>query len=246
MSEINAGLLQDSISYIERVYEDNYNRTQLLQNMGGYCKIKYSTNRTSYYNQFLSTYLKLKQYTPPRLYNSLSFNNSSYTEYFFENNCLKRKVVYSTSEDIVDYYFVDHLNVNLRLGFKGNVLREIHSCRYQNGFLMQVDNAVFSQFGQMSIISTEKYIYLENRIKTCLNYRDYSPIYPMFIRKNIMGRDIVVNPSITEYKLIYGEAGDLQQYIENPSEKVFFVDKRTASYFNHVDNADKINRIVLW
>ncbi|MBO5318920.1 MAG: hypothetical protein J6B01_03820 [Ruminococcus sp.] len=61
-----------------------------------------------------------------------------------------------------------------------------------------------------------------------------------------MGRDFVVNPSITEYELIYGEAGNLQQYIENPSEKVFFVDKKTSSYFNHVDNADEINRIVLW
>lgn len=249
MSSIDKIFLRDTILNMERVYMSNCDKTVLSEK--NKCKFnkKYSKNQVETNNQCLTSYIRLNQYKIPRIFNAPKPKNLNYTEYYFDDSdFLKEKIVHYNSESkyTIEYYYVYGLDFKLRLGFKGNILREIHSCKFQNDILMRIDNAYFSQFGEMTILSGDIYEYSNYKLSSCLKYSDYSPLYPMFIKKMIMDTSIILNPSIEEFKLIYDNNGELKQYTMFSSKNPINVSKNISHYFKILNDGNNIDPIVLW
>lgn len=247
MSNVDKIFLRDTILNMKRIYMSNCDKIVLFEK-NKYNK-KYSKNQVETDNQCLTSYIRLNQYKIPKIFNNLNPKNSNFTEYYFDDSeCLKKKIVHYNNEfkNNIEYYYVYSLDLKLKLGFKGNTLREIHSCRFENDILMRIDNAFFSQFGEMTILSGEIYEYSNYKLSSCLNYYDYSPLYPMFIKKIIMNTNIILNPSIEEFKLFYDHNGELKQYTMSLSKNPVNVSKNISHYFKILNNGNNIDQIVLW
>lgn len=249
MSGFDKIFLSDTILNMKRVYMNNCDKAVLSEKNKCRYNKKYSKNQVETNNQCLTSYIRLNQYKIPRIFNDPNPQNLNFTEYYFDDSgCLKKKLVHYNSEynNIIEYYYVYSLDLKLKLGFKGNVLREIHSCKFENDILMRIDNAYFSQFGEMTILSGEIYEYSNYRLSSCLNYYDYSPLYPMFIKKVIMNTSIILNPSIEEFKLFYDHNGELKQYTMSLSKNPFNASKNISHYFKILNKGNNIDQIVLW
>lgn len=247
MNGMNKELLQKAVSGMEAICSQHYDKAAIDRNLC-YNQVKYSRNQLDSKYQFLTTYLSVKRQRIPRLYHSLRFQDRNYTEYFFDGDCLQKKIVCDSVRTMMEYYYFYSANEKLRLGFQGNALREIHVCRYENGLLMQVDHACFSQFGKLDLLSGEIYTYSDSRLISCLHYEDYSPLYPMLIEKTIMGKQIVLNPSVTELVFLYDENGVLRQYTMAPSQKNYLADEHAAKYVKCVNagTGTHTDQLLLW
>lgn len=249
MSNIDKIFLRNTILNMKRVYMNNCDKTVLSEKNKFMYKKKYSKNQVETNNQCLTSYIRLNKYEIPKFFNNTNPKNSNFTEYYFDDSeCLKKKIVHYDSKynNIMEYYYIYSLDLKLKLGFKGNTLREIHSCKFENDILMRIDNAFFSQFGEMTILSGEIYEYSNYKLSSCLNYYDYSPLYPMFIKKTIMNTSIILNPSIEEFKLLYDHNSELKQYTISLSNKSFNVSKDISHYFKAINKGNNIDQIVLW
>ncbi len=247
MNGMKKELLQKAVSGMEAICLQHYDKAAIDRNLC-HNQVKYSRNQMDSKYQFLTAYLSVKRQRLPRLYHSLSFQEQNYTEYFFDGDCLQKKIVHDSLRTMMEYYYFYGANEKLRLGFQGNALREIHVCRYENGLLMQVDHACFSQFGKLHLLSDEIYTYSDSRLISCTHYEDYSPLYPMLMEKTIMGKQIVLNPSVTEFEFQYDENGVLRQYTMAPSQKNFPADAHAVKYVKYINTGTRIHvdQLLLW
>lgn len=238
--------LNNTIEFMNDLYE-KYSIKPTIDN-DFYSETKYSKTNKFDIDQCLSCYFRIKDYNLPRLYVTNPFKSKNHTELFFDkNNELLRKTVYYIKDNnlIYDYFYVNNSDLKLRLKFRDNSLIEIHSCTFTNGLITEINNACYDNYGSLERLSGERYVYVSGRISTCIKYTDYFPCFPMFSTGSDEEMTVTVNPTITEYNLLY-DNNELFQYTSSFSNKKIDVQKSAVYYFNKINAQIDLEQIAVW
>lgn len=241
--------LNDMISYIKRVYEENANKNLHIERSNCQLQIKVSKNQVDALNHCLTSYLTLNNYKFPRLYNDETYKSKNFTQYYFnESEQLVIKKIHDFSglnNRIIECFYLYKENENIRLSFKGNALTEIHCCLFSNNRLANIINAVFDSIEGLQTISGEIYEYENSKISSCINYYNYSLKQPMFIKREMLNRTIVINPMVIKYSMVYN-GDEFLECVNSDTHKPCNISQVVSKLIAEINMCNNTDKYILW
>lgn len=249
MQTIDKSYLNKTIDFMEVIYKEFSNKNIFSDN----AKIikMFSGNNFIVENQCLTSFLRINNYTIPKLFSNRNSFSNDYIEYFFDDNktLLQKRVHLNCQENVgYDFFYSRNKGHMIRLKYKYNNLIEIHYCFILNNKLIRIDNAHWDLFGNLHYISGELYEYINQKISRCINYSEFFPKSQIFKKITLDNKIIVTNPVITEYNLIYNHNNELYQYkyTVSDTDKYYYVKKVPSIYYDRINKFNNVEPIILW